>query len=391
MQNNTLTIAKDATEYDNERSPKQIKQTFKELLFMKITNLLLVLLFFSIQVFSQPFADQVDINNAIDAARSDMESQKKDSGDKSENYIKAATKLAILLSKRSLPDEQPKNNMPLFVEGEDKKERSQRSDDLDESIKLLTKALEYYEKNGNKPTLELADIKFTLARLITTDFQAISNETRTFLTTNEAEKFYTDALDIRAINLGRAHDTTLNTLSEFANFCVIWARFEKALYLYENYISLVEKKYGAESNLLIPALQRYAAALVSVDMNSEAEQIMGKLSKLTGKSEVLPEPDQDIAIRSKGYASEKDLDIAKSVRVGQRTGIKLMLRAKFFKESYKVFIVVKENGTVESAKAINGRQEKNFKSIEERVSKWKFYPVSYKGTSHKMKGFVHVE
>lgn len=357
---------------------------------MKITFLALILLIFSIQTYSQLSSDLNEVSAAISAARSDMESKKKTSGEKSEDYIKAATKLAILLSNRSLPNEQPKNNMPLFVAGEDKKERSQRSDDLDESIKLLTKALEYYEKNGNKPTLELADVKFTLARLISTDFDAISTETRAFLTTNEVEKFYTDALDIRAVNLGRAHDVTLNTLSEFANFCVVWARFENAIYLYENYISLLEKKYGPGANLLITPLRRYAAALVSVDMNIEAEKVIERLSKLTGNKEQLPEPDQDLAIRGKGYASEKDLAITKSVRFGQRSGVRLMLRAKFFKGSYKVFVVVDENGNVESAKAVSGKEEKSFKSIEERISKWKFYPFSYKGVAHKMKGVVYV-
>lgn len=244
---------------------------------------------------------------------------------------------------------------------------------------VFKEVIKIYEKDLKIETNKLILTKLELAQFLIRDaneWNAKSEETK------EADKLFYQALSLQEKLFGSNDDATLSLILTVANFSQKNADVEKSLPLYQKFIQLVKKKHGENSPILLPALREYASILVTVERQDEANEIIKKISDISGQIERLPEPTYDLSLRNTEDKFSALMENPKTIT----TYLKKM-------KGLYVNVLIDENGRVIEARA-GTTQERDIKGkniqekAEKEVREWRFKPFLYEGKTRKMRGVV---
>jgi tetratricopeptide (TPR) repeat protein len=244
---------------------------------------------------------------------------------------------------------------------------------------LLKNVIMIYKEDLQIEPPQLVSVKLELAQFLNRS----DNEWKLQLEEiKEAEELFYQALSLQEKMFGLEHDTTISTILMVANFNQKNADIEKSLPLYQKFIRLVEKKYGVNSKILLPALREYVSILVTTEQENEAVEVVKKISEISGQSEKTPSADYDLSLRN----------LEDKVSMLMKDPNTITRHPKKQKGLY-VNVLIDEKGNVLEAKTEN-TQEKDFKgkNLQEKASKdvftWKFRPLIYDGKARRMRGVV---
>ena len=257
--------------------------------------------------------------------------------------------------------------------------------------KYLRDALEIYQTNKLESSAPAAAAKNELAWLVfnflVTDSIAQSREQ-----IDEAEKLYTEALAAEDKLEPSATDLHLRTLQDFADFYMRYVNFEKALPLYERYVSVAESKFGATAKELIPGLRGLVNIYAFTDRESDAKTYLNRIQTITGQPEKLSVTFLPLTARARGLAKVNAPDFVpinltdQDRSFSQTRQVENMLRppGQYKMRSIEVDVLVNENGDVIEAKAAT--VSKFTYQVEEAALASHFRPYVYNGVSQKMRG-----
>lgn len=293
--------------------------------------------------------------------------------------------------------------------------------------KTYQEVIEIYQKNPSWEDLQIAEIKFELAALqssyepLLPDMSSPSKKRS--LTWKEKrerlagiQQMFSDSLNIREKLLPKNDDAILVTELFLAVSLIESADFEKALSLFETYISGIETKYGKQSKALLPALTNSGGIFRMIGDDSSVEKISQQILSITGKKENSLEKLLFLTPRANsfGYAGITGKDGVEVTEVKNYTRINPEADSRvsagivgaggmgnltstdvstipFFgnmRGLTKIVIVIDEKGKVIEA-AAQTENEKLKKKAEKDVLDWEFKPFSYKNEAKKMKGWVY--
>ena len=266
-------------------------------------------------------------------------------------------------------------------------------DSAEKAKKYLREALEIYQTNKTGESAAAAAAKNELAWLVfnflVTDSIAQSREQ-----IDQAEKLYTEALATE-VKLGpAATDLQLRTLQNFADFYLKYVNFEKALPLYERYVTVAEGKYGQISKELIPGLRGIINIYAFTDRESEAKTFLSRIQAITGQPEKFNVTYLPLTARAHGIATVKAPDFVpmnmtdqdRSFSRTRQTENLISPPAQYKERSLEVDVLVNENGDVIEAKATT--VSKFGSQVEEAALASKFRPFVYNGISRKLRGKI---
>ena len=245
---------------------------------------------------------------------------------------------------------------------------------------LLREAIGIYDNKLKIETIQLATIKFELAAFLNRLGGPFSDAKSTGA--SEVEKLYADALALREKLLGDGDEQTIFAMMSLVDFCRNSANFEKALPLYQRLISVIEKKYGKNSEHLPPVLRAYANLLITTEQKAEAVEIVNRISSITGRAENLPEADFDLSRRNTKDKLQELIENPNTISEGMKKQKWLQVR-----------VLIDEKGKVLEAKAAE-TPEKDFKGknvmekAEKEVLEWRFKPLLVEGAARKMRGVI---
>jgi hypothetical protein len=267
-------------------------------------------------------------------------------------------------------------------------------DDAKSAEDRFRDSLNVYVRSGKGDSLPAAALRSELAWLLNNYLAArTSPEIRARI--DEAEKLYSESLAIQEKLAGGESDTTLRTVLACGDFYMRWVNFEKALPFYERYIAAVEKKQGANSKALVPALRGAVELLVITVREKEAGEIAKRISGITGKPENLPVTFPRLALRGRNIVRVKNPRFAPpesfndpGLLFSSAYGAGVFAPMGGFKvRPIAVSILVDENGNVVEAKAVEPGL-KNVEDVEKAAMNSKFRPFVYNGDAHKMRGAI---
>jgi hypothetical protein len=172
-----------------------------------------------------------------------------------------------------------------------------------------------------------------------------------------------------------------------------YVKFEKALSNYQRFISTIEKKYGEDQKILIPALNSVADILVATNDDEKAKEIIKRITEIGGKEKDFPEA--DFILNGRMISPESSAKVSdKRVFAAQYTYTPtyriILLSPMMTNSTYKsvpVKVLIDEDGGIIEATA-NIKDEKLKKEAEEAVKEWRFYPFEYEGKRTKLRGYV---
>lgn len=249
--------------------------------------------------------------------------------------------------------------------------------------KLFREVLEIYQTKLKTETAQLATAQNELAWLTYNYFKAPETQTDAATRTDnararidEAEKLFTQALALREKLLGAEDDATLATVFDFAEFYRKWVNYEKAMPLYNRFLTVEQKKYGANDKNIVPALRAYAQLLVTTDGAAEAAETVKQISAITGKPETLPEANENVTLR----IARSDLDRLNQLPINED-----VLRR--YRGAIRIRVTIGENGKIAEADALVDDDKLKAK-IEESIRRLNFRPFQAAGGARKIRGYV---
>jgi len=270
-------------------------------------------------------------------------------------------------------------------------------EDFQAAEKLLREVIKLGKKEPKQESAQNATAMNELAWLLQNSYRmiALPQSKNEF---EEIEKLYAQAMALREKLFGNDNDVTLITVLQLAEFYAERANFEKALSLYERYISAAEKNRGKDYKNLANPLQAYSRILLSTDRESEAGEIIKRVAQITGQNIEPPQTNFTLSFRTDDWKvgslnsstiflsqeSMKQVDAANS-SLSSTSVRKVGNKSKITRINVKV--AVDETGKVLTAEA-DTKDEKAKLNVEKDVLKWKFKPFVYNGEARKMKGFV---
>lgn len=332
---------------------------------------------------------------AIPLAKKVVDSEKK-LGDRSPGYVLALTNLAVLNKEKAVSLGKQRSSAD---SGQRLKAYAEMPGAADSAKKLFREVIDIYKSNNAGDTPAAAVAKSELAWLT---YNFISERTVELGRTqvDEAEKLYTMSIASWDRSSPVTTDLLLHTILDFADFYVRFVNFEKALPLYERYMSAVEAKYGPKSKALVPVLRAMSEIFFITDREADAKAATERISAITGKPESVTPSYPVLVFRAKKIANAKpfgffpiDLFNGVSGLFSDIPGASVLPpsgKAKII--SVPVTILVGENGAVIEATA--DEPSKYQKEIEEAAMRSKFRPFVYKGETRKLRGsmvFRYVE
>lgn len=265
-------------------------------------------------------------------------------------------------------------------------------DDARKAEKSLRDSLEIYVSLGNGEGLSAALIKNELAWVLNNHIP-FPTPGGPGARIDEAERLYTESLAAQEKLTGAESDATLRSVLGFGDFYMRWVNFEKALPFYERYLGAVEKKLGASSKALVPALRGLLEVFVIADRNKDAEELAQRISVIKGEPEPLPITSPRLALRGRKIARVRisnfpspDLFDHPNFLLSYPYGIgqvPITIRPKV--KRVVVNILVDETGNVIEAKVAD-KSVNEASEIEKAALSSKFRPFIYKGESRKMRG-----
>lgn len=259
--------------------------------------------------------------------------------------------------------------------------------------KLFREALEIHDLSGTQQSVSAATAKSELAWVVYSFNEGRSvAESRAQI--DEAEKLYTESIAIQDRLSATPTDLALRTILDFADFYMRYVNFEKALPLYERYLSSVQAKYGAKSKGLVPALRALTEIYFITERDNEASATADRVSAITGKPEAVVPSYPILVLRSQKLEDVKvdnfiPFDLSKdpsSVFSYARGSGSMSPMGRAVMKSLAVNIVVGENGEVVEAKA--ERPSKYQQDIEKAARASRFRPFSYNGTPQRLRGTI---
>jgi tetratricopeptide (TPR) repeat protein len=293
--------------------------------------------------------------------------------------------------------------------------------------KTYREVIEIYQKNPSWEDLQIAEIKFELAALQSSYEPLIpdmsSPSKKRSLTWKEkrerladTQQLFSHSLNIREKLLSENDDKTLLTELSLALSLIESGDFERALSLFEKYISGIETKYGKESKTLLPALKMSLAIFRMIGDENSVNKISQQILSITGKKEDTAETFLFITPRANSFSYDgitgKDgvevAEVKNYTRInpeanssvspgivgaggtGNLTSID-KVTIPFFgnvRGLTKVVIAIDDKGKVIEAEA-QTKDEKLKKKAEKEVLDWEFKPFNYKNEAKKMKGWVY--
>jgi tetratricopeptide (TPR) repeat protein len=320
---------------------------------------------------------QGKFDEAIALAEKVVNVEKNSSNKNLQNLAVAVLNLALLQKEYYWILKKDLSRKDISKEQSDKSrdKRVAYSQNIEES---LYEVIKIYKDKLKSESPQLASAQIELAKFL----DRFNEEGVDPLYKSEIVSLYSEGLGLREKLLGTGDDLTIATILDAANFYQKIGEFEKSLPLYEKYIQSVEAKYTNKSELLLPALRASAALLAAIENENEANEIVKRISLITGKTEKLPEASLNLTIRNK---ANKSLELIEDSNT---------MRSYLKKQKWLlVNVVIDENGRIIEAKAGNVQEKDIFgKNIPEKAEKdvfdWKFKPFVYKGMSRKIKGII---
>ncbi len=264
-------------------------------------------------------------------------------------------------------------------------------DSAERAKKYLREALEIFRSNNAEDSIAAAGAKNELAWLVfnflVTDSIAQSREQ-----IDEAEKLYTEVLASEERLGTTATDLQLRTLQDFADFYVKYVNFEKALPLYERYVTIAEGKYGPQSKEIIPGLRGLVNIYAFTDRESGARTFLSRIQAITGQPEKYAVTYLPLTARSRGIAKVKANDFIpmnftdqyRSFSQTRQQESLISPPGQYKEKSLEVEVLVNEEGDVIEAKAVTVSKFQN--QVEEAALASKFRPFVYNGVPHKLRG-----
>jgi hypothetical protein len=282
----------------------------------------------------------------------------------------------------------------------------------------LEEAVKIYENSGVE-NLQRVQASFELGWLYE-NYSPPEKKPQTLSDKNETIKkiqtLYQNVYDLREKILGKTDEATLVTKYYLADSYLKGSSFEKALPLYESFISLTVQKFGRKFEPLLPALRTYRSILWMLGRFQEMPKIEEHISEITGENKELPISLLNISLRAKNlnYEGLRDLEGNVNININpevwyystnrvatpdQNSEVRTPPKVKLLGagnapsrigivKAIVVRVEIDEYGKVVEAKAEN-TDEKKAKKIEEIVMKWEFVPFKFEGTARKMNGFVY--
>jgi tetratricopeptide (TPR) repeat protein len=301
-----------------------------------------------------------------------------------ENVSTAVLNLAILRKERFQFNRRKIGSPQIPVR--EKIELSEKAEkDADEAEKLFREFLETKRGDTKAEMLQTATAQNELAEIIINNLDLPDNvkapQARTSLARkriDEAESFFTQALDTREKLLGASDEATLATVANFADFYRQYVNFEKALPFYERFLAAKDKVKNSTN--LVSALRSYASILITTDQEGKAREIVKQIESVSGKIEPLPAADVNLSLRI------TRTELARLQQM-ENKGELIERLSKEHKKRLKVNVVIDETGKIVEAVA-NFDDEKWKSQFEQSIRQITFRPFVYKGTAQKMRGWV---
>ncbi len=266
-------------------------------------------------------------------------------------------------------------------------------DSAEKAKKYYREALNVQRSLNNEESVAAASSKTELAWIVY-NFLVTDSIRESRAQIDEAEKLYAEALVTEDKLSPASTDIELKTLQDYADFYMKYVNFEKALPLYEKYLTVAETKYGPKSRQSIPALRGLVNIYSFTARDNEARAILDQISGVTGKPENLEVKYLALTARSRGIAKVKadgfnDIDLTdldRSFSASSARANQIVPPNQYKIKTLEVNILVSESGDVIEAKAAG--DSKYDKQVEEAAMASKFRPFVYNGTAQKLRGKV---
>lgn len=335
-----------------------------------------------------------ELEKVVELATKVADAERKISGENSENYAAALTNLGAAEKeagasiRRSLLARYvvPRNQADKYLMEGRRKERDETAEKYASSAhEHFTSALSIYEKLKRDESLESAGIQGQLAWL-TYAFRRGNSVAEGRAQIDKAEALYTASVAKFDRLNGASNDSALRIRLDFADFYYGFVNFEKALPLYETYVSLLAAKSGSEARQ-IPALKKLKAIADITQQESEAKNLKEKIAKFSGKNEDTRYP--SLVLRSRKLEPVADIDFIPQRLSDPPPGAdddNNKPENRTIARAVIIEVLVNENGDVVEAKTISPNLSN--KKVEAAAMASKFRPFIYNGTPRKMRGTI---
>ncbi len=288
---------------------------------------------------------------------------------------------------------------------------------------LLENSIKIYEQVLKIENAQLATAKFELAKFseIYTPPSKISfSWDKRLEKLYKIQDLYLQSLLLREKFLNKNDDLILITTFYLANNYIQSADFEKALPLYEKFISGIEEKYGRKSEALLPALLMSVAIWKMIGRQELVEKFTKQISEITNEQKDLSDTFLLLSPRAKSFKYNginkpmgrivftnsirtlgDDIDTRSPNSVTEPTIRENSMRNN---PNYSLVIPVLTEtsfpnaiATVvtidESGKIIDLQVKTDDSKIRDKVAKevktWEFKPFVYEGMAMKIKGLIY--
>jgi tetratricopeptide (TPR) repeat protein len=243
--------------------------------------------------------------------------------------------------------------------------------------KNLGQVIDIYENKLKIQSLNLATAKIELGL-----FENKNTDTPMFPLEKDTESLFDSGLQIREKLLGLSDDITISTFFAVADIYEKKGLFEKAITNYEKYVIAIEKKYGTNSQYLLPALRSLVFMWFSTENQKESEAIVTKIESITGKKETPLTYSLDLTLRNKQDEFNK-------LMIDPNTITTYLKKQKWL----LVHVSLDEKGNVIDLSAENPQEKDIFgkdvrEKAEKEIRRWKFKPFVYRDIKRKLKGIV---
>lgn len=299
------------------------------------------------------------------------------------------------------------------TQGKERADAMRQSFDYMEGAEsALNDVLDIQEKYFNSQTAEMAVAKGEIAWLLWNNLYPGRRNVNAQKRVSDAEKLYLESIVEKEKLLGPASFSTLATMMDLGEYYLWRLELEKAYPVFQKYVGLAETTKGVDQRQLEFPLNIMTQIQVSTGGQKQASALWNKLSKITGKTDNLPEANLNLSKRRMINGNSDVVTVMERPITGaviipgvvadgpiMRSPPDAILRSDLAdilgpvalgvrsNKLARVKILIDEQGIVEEATA-DVTDEKIKAKAEKDVLKWKFRPFVMDGERRKMRGWV---
>lgn len=342
------------------------------------------------------FYQQGNFDKAIPLAEKVLKLEKKKSTKSPQSLATANYNIALLRKKRLIINKDKVTNWQNVGKKELRNAYKTNDEDALKADKHFREVIKIHKMEIARPTLneslQLASTQSELAWILYNhNFPAKKIGFKERLIT--AEEFYKSAFSLYKTLLGDDANETISVTFNFAEFYTKQANFEKALPLYQRFISTATKKYGDDKKIILPALTSIAKIFVTIDKMKEAVNTINLISRITKNRELLPPANHTLNSRITENKNAKDpgfrRDSFNSWQVSDTSSYanRYPSVTSYVTKRVRVKILVDEKGEVIDATSNYENRVLRNEAVA-NVKRWKFRPFELDGKKSKMNGYA---